>query len=78
MEPPKALRALRMARWCLDSATDSSSLDSINVSKVSSSGAGFFAWMYDWMAPEAFWHRWENSRMSSLSRISAGGVDWTN
>lgn len=42
---PSALRAFRIARWCLDKATDSSSLVSINVSRVSSSGGGFFAWI---------------------------------
>lgn len=75
---PSALRALRSACWCRDSATDSSSLASISVVRVSSSGAGFVEWMYDWTDREAARHRSQNSFMSSLSSTSVAGVDSTN
>lgn len=54
---PKALRALRTARWCLDNATEISSFVSINVKSVFSSGAGLVELMYAWMARDADWHR---------------------
>ena len=38
---PKARRALRRARWCLDNDVESSSFASIKVRRVSSSGGGF-------------------------------------
>lgn len=50
---PKALRALRTARWCLDNATEISSFVSISVNSVSSSGAGLVELMYAWMARDA-------------------------
>lgn len=39
-DAPIARRACRMARWCLDAASESCSLVSMSVSMVSSSGGG--------------------------------------
>lgn len=45
VEDPRALRAFSIARCCWDNATDISSLVSISVSRVSSSGAGLVEWI---------------------------------
>lgn len=75
---PIALRALRIALWYLDSATDNSSFVSINVDSVSSSGAGFVALINPCTDRDADRQRSENSFTSSFSSNSVVGVVWIN
>ena len=72
---PKALRESRRACEYLDNAMDSSSLVSINVTRVCSSGAGLFDSIYPCIVREAARHRSENSLISSFPCISSSGVD---